>query len=47
MNKRMDALKAPSLVSLIEFMNREGITKEDIVQILCTADGEYIAILYK
>ena len=47
MEKRMDALKAPTLVSLIEYMNRESITKEDVVQIFCTNNGEFIAVLYK
>lgn len=47
MEKRMDALKAPTLVSLIEYMNKENITKDDVVQIFCTNDGEFIAVLYK
>lgn len=47
MEKKMDALKAPTLVSLIEFMNREKVTKEDVVQIFCTSNREFIAVLYK
>ena len=47
MVKRMDALKAPTLVRLIENMNKDNITKDDVVQIFCTNDGEFIAVLYK
>lgn len=43
----MDALIATTLPSLLDFMNRENITKEDVVQILSTKDGEFITILYK
>ena len=47
MEKKIDALRATTLVSLVEYMNREHITKEDVVQIFCTNEGEFVAILYK
>lgn len=44
--KKLDALTANSIADLIEYMNKEGISKEEIVQIFC-ANGSYIAVLYK
>lgn len=45
--KNVDALVASTLVDLIRFLNREEITKEDIIQIFCSNKGEYIAVIYK
>ena len=47
MDKSIDALVASTLADLINFLNRESITKEDIVQIFCSNKGEYIAVIYK
>lgn len=47
MEKKIDALKASSLSDLVEFMNREKIKKEDVVQLVCTNQGEFVVLLYK
>ena len=47
MNKKIDALVAPTINKLIEFMNREVLKKEDIIQIFEDNKGNYIAIFYK
>lgn len=45
--KSIDAIIASNITDLIKFLNREGIIKEDIIQILCNNKEEYIAIIYK
>ena len=47
MDKKIDALVAPTINKLIEFMNREVLKKEDIIQIFEDKKGNYIAIFYK
>ena len=46
MEKSITVLKSSTIRNLVELMNKEGITKEDVVQFLY-ADGEYIVMLYK
>lgn len=47
MERKIDALVAPTIHKLIEFMNREELKKEDVVQIFEDNRGNYIAIFYK
>lgn len=45
--RRMDAIVAPKISNLVEYLNREKVTKDDMVQILMTPKGNYIAVFYK
>ena len=45
--KSIDAIIDSNITDLIKFLNREGIIKEDIIQILYNNKEEYIAIIYK
>ena len=47
MEKKIDALVAPTINKLVEFMNRETLKKEDIIQVLEDSKGNYIVIFYK
>lgn len=47
MEKRISFLKSSTLRDLATLMNNEKIVKEDVVQFICTAKGEYIVMLYK
>ena len=40
----MYALRADTLIDLLEAINKEHLTKEDIVQIFTNSKGEYIVI---
>ena len=40
----MYALRADTLIDLLEALNKEKLTKENIVQIFSNNKGEYIAI---
>jgi len=44
--KKLYALKGTSLQALIEALNKENISKEDIVQIVY-ANKEFVAVIYK
>lgn len=46
MEKKIYALKGSSLQALIEALNAESISKEDIVQVVY-ADKEFVALFYK
>lgn len=45
-NKIWDAYKAPTLIALIQALNKDGITKEDVVSTFY-GDKEFVAIIYK
>lgn len=47
MDKKIDALIAPTMSKLVEFMNREGLKKEDIIQIFQDDKSNYIVTFYK
>jgi hypothetical protein len=42
---KLDALCSPSIFSLIKVINELNINREDIVQILNSSKGDYIAII--
>ncbi|MBQ9391977.1 MAG: hypothetical protein IJU02_07280 [Lachnospiraceae bacterium] len=46
MEKKICVIKASTIRSLVELMNKEKISKDDIVQFVCN-DNEYIVMLYK
>lgn len=46
MEKKADALVAPDVFTLVKYMRRENIQKEDIVQIFCDNSNNFIVIFY-
>lgn len=46
MEKKVDALIAPDVTTLVKYMRRESIQKDDIVQIMCDNIGQFIVIFY-
>lgn len=46
MDKKIYAIKTPNLNTLIETLNEEGVTKEDIVDVLY-ANKEFVVLMYK
>ena len=45
-DKIWDAYRASTLTALIKVLNKDGITKEDVVNTFYS-DEEFIAIIYK
>ena len=44
--KKIYAIKTPNLNALIDALNKENVSKEDIVQVLY-ADKEFVTLMYK
>ena len=43
---RIDAIVSPTLIGVINEMNKEGIRKENIVAIFQNNEGMYVSVFY-
>lgn len=46
MKKKLDAISSPVLANIIRELNNLSISREDLVSILLTPQGKYVAVFY-
>jgi len=46
MEKKLDAISSPVLANIIRELNDLSVSREDLVSVLLTPQGKYVAVFY-